>query len=86
MCVCVIASPIPRWFLSREVRRGEGSTYVCHSRGCGLLSQVVAMNTILSLCVSVIFKTELHLALPVKLIFCGLFTFYRTGAISNWPM
>ena len=51
MCVesvCYRAPDSALVFLSREVRRGEGSTYVCRSRGCGLLSQVVVMNTILS--------------------------------------
>ena len=50
MCVesCVLSRPRFRaGFCLVEVRRGEGSTYVCRSRGCGLLSQVVAMNTIL---------------------------------------
>ena len=55
MCVESVCYHVPDStlvFLSREVRRGEGSTYVCRSRGCGILSQVVVMNTILSLCVS----------------------------------
>ena len=36
---CVLSRPRFRaWFVSREVR--WGSTPMCHSRGCGLLSQV----------------------------------------------